>query len=66
MDSSVIGYDGARNVRDEERPVGKSSGVGRRTIARHELDPDMRLRREDRIKLAKALKVKPEALSAEG
>ena len=34
-----------------------------RTIARHELAPGMRLRREARLKLAKALKVKPHELS---
>lgn len=39
------------------------SGVARRTIARHESEPGMRLRREARVKLASALKVSPEALT---
>jgi transcriptional regulator with XRE-family HTH domain len=38
------------------------SGVPLRTIARHETEPDRKMRREVRAKLAKALKVKPDAL----
>jgi len=38
------------------------SGVPRRTIARHEVHTDTRLRRDARLKLAKALKVKTEDL----
>jgi DNA-binding XRE family transcriptional regulator len=38
------------------------SGVPRRTIARHEVHPEMRLRRDARQRLARALKVKPEGL----
>lgn len=39
------------------------SGVPRRTIARHEVHTDMRLRRDARLRLARALKVKPEDLA---
>jgi DNA-binding XRE family transcriptional regulator len=39
------------------------SGVHRRTIARHEVHTHIRLRRDARIKLAKALKIPPEDLS---
>jgi hypothetical protein len=39
------------------------SGVLQRTIARHEAHPDMRLRRDAYLKLAKALKVKPSDLA---
>jgi transcriptional regulator with XRE-family HTH domain len=39
------------------------SGVPRRTIARHEAHPETRLRREARVTLARALKVKPGELS---
>jgi DNA-binding XRE family transcriptional regulator len=38
------------------------SGVPRRTIARHEVHPKMRLRRDARVALAKALKVKAHEL----
>ena len=45
--------------------VGSSitSRVPRRTNARHEAHPDMRLRRDACLKLAKALKVKPSDLA---
>jgi transcriptional regulator with XRE-family HTH domain len=46
-----------------QRELAAISGVPLRTIARHELAPGMRLRREARLKLAKALKVKPHELS---
>jgi transcriptional regulator with XRE-family HTH domain len=49
-----------RGLTQEELSV--LSGVPRRTIARHESEPSMRLRREARTKLAKALKVKPHEL----
>jgi hypothetical protein len=39
------------------------AGVPRRTIARHEVHADTRLRRDARLKLAKALKVKPTDLA---
>jgi transcriptional regulator with XRE-family HTH domain len=39
------------------------SGVPRRTIARHEIHPEMRLRRNAREGLAKALKVKVQDLT---
>jgi transcriptional regulator with XRE-family HTH domain len=50
-----------RGLTQEELSV--LSGVARRTIARHESEPGMRLRREARMKLARALKVKTEALT---
>jgi transcriptional regulator with XRE-family HTH domain len=50
-----------RGLTQEELSV--LSGVPRRTIARHEVHTDMRLRRDARMKLAKALKVKPEDLA---
>jgi DNA-binding XRE family transcriptional regulator len=50
-----------RGLTQEELSV--LSGVARRTIARHESEPGMRLRREARVKLASALKVSPEALT---
>jgi transcriptional regulator with XRE-family HTH domain len=46
-----------------QRELAAISGVGLRTIARHELYPDMRLRRNARHKLARALKIPPEALA---
>jgi transcriptional regulator with XRE-family HTH domain len=46
-----------------QRELAKLSGVPLRTIARHELEPRMRLRRDARLKLARALKVKPRELS---
>jgi DNA-binding XRE family transcriptional regulator len=49
-----------RGLTQEELAI--LSGVPRRTIARHEVHPDVRLRRDARLKLAKALKVKPEEL----
>jgi len=39
------------------------SGVPQRTIARHEANPDMRLRLHAYLKLAKALKVEPSDLA---
>jgi transcriptional regulator with XRE-family HTH domain len=51
----------ARGLTQEELSI--LSGVHRRTIARHEVHTDVRLRREARVKLAKALKVKPEDLA---
>ncbi len=39
------------------------SGVPRRTIARHEVHTNVRLRRDAREKLARALKIKPEDLT---
>jgi transcriptional regulator with XRE-family HTH domain len=39
------------------------SGVPRRTIARHEIHTDTRLRYNARVKLAKALKVKVQDLT---
>jgi DNA-binding XRE family transcriptional regulator len=47
-----------RGLTQEELAI--LSGVPRRTIARHEVHTNMRLRREARLKLAKALKVKLE------
>jgi transcriptional regulator with XRE-family HTH domain len=41
------------------------SGVPRRTIARHEAHPEIRLRRDARVALAKALKVKAHDLERE-
>jgi DNA-binding XRE family transcriptional regulator len=38
------------------------SGVPRRTIARHEVHTNMRLRRDARLKLARVLKAKPHEL----
>jgi len=49
-----------RGLTQEELSV--LSGVPRRTIARHEAHPEKRLRRAARLKLAKALKVRPEEL----
>jgi DNA-binding XRE family transcriptional regulator len=49
-----------RGLTQEELSV--LSGVPRRTIARHESEPGMRLRREARMKLVRALKVRPEEL----
>ena len=46
-----------------QRELAAISGVALRTIARHELHPHMRLRRDARLKLAKALKVKPGELA---
>ncbi len=50
-----------RGLTQEELAI--LSGVPRRTIARHEVEPDTRLRRDARLKLAKALKVKPDELA---
>ncbi len=50
-----------RGLTQEELSI--LSGVPRRTIARHEVHPEVRLRRDARVKLAKALKVKPEDLA---
>lgn len=51
-----------RGLTQEELSI--LSGVPRRTIARHEVHTGMRLRRDAHLKLAKALKVKPEDLGA--
>jgi DNA-binding XRE family transcriptional regulator len=46
-----------RGLTQEELAI--LSAVPRRTIARHEVHTNMRLRRDARIKLARALKAKP-------
>ncbi len=50
-----------RGLTQEELSI--LSGIPRRTIARHEAHPGTRLRRDARVALAKALKVKPEDLT---
>jgi transcriptional regulator with XRE-family HTH domain len=49
-----------RGLTQEELSI--LSGVPRRSIARHETNPQMRLRRDARLKLARALKIPPDAL----
>ena len=49
-----------RGLTQEELAI--LSGVPRRSIARYEVHPETRVRRDAREKLARALKVKPERL----
>jgi transcriptional regulator with XRE-family HTH domain len=51
----------ARGLTQEELSL--ISGVPRRTIARHEVHTGMRLRRDARLKLAKALRGNPDDLA---
>jgi transcriptional regulator with XRE-family HTH domain len=67
MDRSLQPVPRLKRLREErgltQEELSILSGVPRRTIARHEVHADMRLRRDARLKLAKALKVKPRDLA---